>query len=130
VFGKNRVRNIKIISFKNIERAWVEGTTVQFENIKDNASICIQANTHSLTVLPDGTYKLRNGPFMRRFLDGYFPMHVSLDLKYGQTDLVLTSFSPHVQKGFSVEQRDGEIKIDTVFEGRLNTEFHFKTKNL
>ena len=128
VFEKNRVRNIQIMSFENIERAWVEGATVQFENVKEKATICIQANTHSLKHLADGTYTLRNGPFMRRFLDGYFPLHVSLDLNYAQTDLELTSYSPAVQKGFTVEKSDGAIKIDTVFEGRLHTEFGFKTK--
>ncbi|MGD8782977.1 MAG: alpha/beta hydrolase [Thioalkalispiraceae bacterium] len=130
VFSKSRVKNIQIVSYQNIEKAWVEDASVQFENVKDEATICIQANTRSLMQLPDGSYKLRNGPFMRRFLDGYFPLHVSLDLNYGQTDLVLTSFSPTIQEGFDVKQREGKISIDTVFEGRLHTEFHFKTKEL
>jgi len=130
VFEKNRVRNIKIISYVNIEKAWVEGSTVQFENVKENAKLCIQANTLSLKLLDNGTYSLRNGPFMRRFLDGYFPLHVSFDLNYAQTDLELTSFTPNSQKGFEVKQGAGEIKIDTVFEGRLHTEFYFRTKNL
>jgi len=130
VFKKNRVRNITILSYQNIERVWVEGATVQFENVKNNATICIRANTHSLKQLKDGTYSLRNGPFMRRFLDGYFPLHVSLDLNYARTNLELTSYSPISQKGFAVEQGDGKVKIDTTFEGRLHTEFHFRTKKL
>lgn len=130
VFAKNRVRNIKIVSYNNIEKAWVEGATVQFENVKSNATICIQADTHSLQHLENGTYSLRNGPFMRRFLDGYFPLHVSLDLNYAQTDLELTSFTPMSQKGFEVRQSKGTVSIDTIFEGRLHTEFHFKTKKL
>ncbi len=130
VFAKNRVRNIKIISYKNIERAWVEGASVQFENVKSNATLCIQANTHSLKHLENGTYSLRNGPFMRRFLDGYFPMHVSFGLHYAQTNLELTSFTPARQKGFEVKLAEGQIKIDTLFEGRLFTEFHFKPKSL
>lgn len=130
VFKKNRVRNIKIISYKNIGKAWVEGASVQFENVKSNATLCIQANTHSLKHLENGTYSLRNGPFMRRFLDGYFPMHVSFDVNYAQTNLELTGFTPARQKGFEVKQAEGQIKIDTLFEGRLLTEFHFKPKNL
>ena len=130
VFKKNRVRNIKIISSENIEKAWVEGASVQFENVKENAKLCIQANTHSLKLLDNGTYSLRNGPFMRRFLDGYFPLHVSFELNYAQTDLELTSFTPESQKGFEVKQGTGEIKINTVFEGKLHTEFHFRTKKL
>jgi len=130
VFGKNRARNIKIVSYDNIEKAWVEGSTVQFENVKSNATLCIQADTHSLQHLDNGTYSLRNGPYMRRFLDGYFPLHVSLDLNFTQTNLELTSFTPMSQKGFEVKQSKGAVTIDTVFEGRLHTEFHFKTKKL
>jgi len=130
IFGKNRVRNIKIVSYNNIEKAWVEGTTVQFENVKSNAILCIQADTHSLQHLENGTYSLRNGPFMRRFLDGYYPLHVSFDLDYAQTNLELTNFTPMSQKGFEVKQSLGTVTIDTIFEGRLHTEFHFKTKKL
>lgn len=130
LFKESRVRNITIVSYKNIEKAWIEGATVQFENVRNNATICIQANTRSLKQLDDGTYSLRNGPYMRRFLDGYFPLRVSLDLNYAQTNLELTSFSPTRQKGFAVEQSNGKIKINTIFEGRLHTEFHFRTKNL
>ena len=130
LFDKNRVRDIQIVSYRNIEKAWVEGPSVQFENVSDDAHLCIRANTRSLIQHENGTYSLRNGPFMRRFLDGYFPLHVSLELHYAQTDLVLTGYSPDNQLGFSVLQGDGEVKVDTVFEGRLHTEFRFKTKKL
>jgi hypothetical protein len=130
LFDKNRVRNISIVAYKNIEKAWVEGASVQFENVGEDAQLCIQANTRSLKQLANGTYSLRNGPFMRRFLDGYFPLHVSMELHYAQTNLELTGFSPVNQQGFSVTQGKGEIKVDTVFEGRLHTEFHFRSKKL
>lgn len=130
LFDKNRVRNITIVSYKNIGKAWVEGASVQFENVREDAHLCIRANTRSLKQLANGTYSLRNGPFMRRFLDGYFPLHVSMDLNYSQTNLELTSFRPVIQQGFSVTQGKGEVKVDTIFEGRLHTEFHFRTKKL
>ncbi len=130
LFKAGKVKNIKVISSENIEKTWVEGASVQMENIKANAELCVQANTRSLKHHSDGTYSLRNGPFMRRFLDGYFPLHVSLDLNYAQTDLELIDISPITQNGFDVEKRDGSVKIDTIFEGRLHTEFHFKHKSL
>jgi hypothetical protein len=53
-----------------------------------------------------------------------------MELHYAQTNLELTGFSPVNQQGFSVTQGKGEIKVDTVFEGRLHTEFHFRSKKL
>ena len=130
LFKAGKVKNIKVVLSENIEKAWVEGASVQMENIKADAVLCVQANTRSLKQLKDGTYSLRNGPFMRRFLDGYFPLHVSLDLNYTQTNLELIDIQPVTQSGFEVKKMDGIVKIDTFFEGRLLTEFHFKQKSL
>ena len=130
LFKAERVKNIKILSTHHIEKAWVEGASVQMENIGAAATICLQANTRSLEREADGTYRLHNGPFMRRFLDGYFPLRVSLDLNYEQTNLELTDFQPMVQAGFAVTRSEGKLHLDTVFEGKLRTEFHFRIKRL
>jgi len=130
LFKAGRVRDIKITKAENIDKAWVEDTSVQMTNIHDNAQLCLQAYSHSLRKNPDGTFSLRNGPFMRRFFDGYFPIRVSLDLNFSQTNLELTGFTPHNQNGFHVENNNGMIHIDTVFEGKLQTEFLFRTKKL
>ena len=130
VFKEGRVKDIKITQKKNIDKAWVEKASVQMEDIKDDAVLCIQANSHSLVHNVDGTFSLRNGPFMRRFLDGYYPIRVSLDLNFSQTNLELTNFAPQNQHGFQVVQNSGKVHIDTVFEGKLQTEFHFKAKKL
>ena len=100
------------------------------EDISENAVLCIQAYSHSLIQNSDGSFSLRNGPFMRRFLDGYFPIRVSLDLNFSQTNLVLTSFTPKIQSGFQLVQDPGRVHVDTVFEGKLLTEFHFKLQKL
>lgn len=130
LFKAGRVRDIKITKAINIDKAWVEDTSVQMENIKADAQLCLQAYSHSLVKNADGTFSLRNGPFMRRFFDGYFPIRVSLELNFSQTNLELTSFTPNNQNGFHVENNNGMIHIDTVFEGKLQTEFKFKSKKL
>ena len=130
LFKTGRVKNLKITQQKNIDKAWVEEASVQMEDIKENAVLCIQANSHSLLQNVDGTFSLHNGPFMRRFLDGYYPIRVSLDLNFSQTKLELTGITPHVQNGFQVVEDSGKIHIDTVFEGKLQTEFRFRIKKL
>lgn len=130
VFKKERVRNLKVVESKNIGRAWVEGPTVQMTDIGPNATICLQARTRALYIKNDGSYCLRNGPFMRRFLDGYFPIRVSMDVYYQGTGLKLVNTSPVEQKGFSIWQKPEQLGFDTIFEGRLKTEFSFEVETL
>lgn len=131
LFKAGRVKNLRITRQENIRKAWVEATSVQMEDISDNAVLCLQAESHSLIKNPDGTFSLRNGPYMRRFLDGYYPIRVSLDLNFTQTSLELLDVTPPSQTGFEVVQHDkGLVHVDTVFEGKLQTEFHFRSKEL
>lgn len=130
VFAKNRIRDIKVMSFRNMDKAWVEGPSVQMVNIKANAKLCMQAWTRALFINDDGTYSLRNGPFMRRFLDGYFPLRVSMDISYAGTGLKPTQVSPDEQKGFEVWRKKDRIGFDAIFEGKLRTEFSFEVETL
>ena len=126
LFKAQRVRDLEVIEASNMERAWVEGPSVQMTRIRANARLCLKARTRALERTADGIYVLRNGPFMRRFLDGYFPLRVSMDIFYGQSGLELIDFSPPAQHGFEVRQQSGELHFDAVFEGRLVTEFRFR----
>ena len=74
----------------------------------------------------DGTFSLYNGPFMRRFLDGYYPIRVSMEISFAGTDLQPVQFKPAEQRGFAVWRKDGRIGFDAVFEGMLRTEFSFE----
>jgi hypothetical protein len=124
-FRKKKVKQIRIVSRKNIEQAWVEDNTVQLRNVNDKAELCIEALTHALVANEDGSYSLRNGPFMRRFLDGYYPMHVSMHISYTGTGLQLASVSPESQQGFTIWQNPEQIGYEAWFEGRLKTELLF-----
>ena len=74
VYNKGRVRNIRVTSSQNIGSVRIEGHTVQMEDIGANSEICISADKRAL-LYENGQYHLKLGPFMRRFLDGYYPMH-------------------------------------------------------
>ena len=77
----------------------------------------------------DGKYFLVNGPFQRRFLDSYFPMHVSLTVKYPHRQLRFIKIHPARQPGFSVNVSGNKIDIDTWFEGKLVIGVEFEDKN-
>jgi len=130
VFAKGRVRDIRLVSFRNMGKAWVDGPTVQMADIKANARLCMQAWARALFINDDGSYSLRNGPFMRRFLDGYFPLRVSMVIDYAGTGLKPTEVSPARQKGFDIWRKKDRIGFDAVFEGKLRTKFNFEVDTL
>ncbi|MDH5408768.1 MAG: hypothetical protein OEY00_09170 [Gammaproteobacteria bacterium] len=126
MFNKDKVRDIQITEYKNISKAWVEGSSVQMQQIKANAKLCLKARSRALIDDDNGKYHLRSGPYMRKFLDGYYPIRLSMDIKYQDTGLKLVSVSPEQQKGFKVWKKPGNFGFDAIFEGRLTTEFGFK----
>jgi len=82
VYNGECIRRLRISSFKDIRKACVEDHTVQLRDIGHGARLCIEAETLALQAQGEGLYTLSNGPYMRRFLDGYYPMHVTMDVDY------------------------------------------------
>lgn len=121
VYHRGRVRELSIESSKNIDRAWVEGHSVQLRDIQPDAWLCVRVSSKALTVNGDGTYTLNHGPFMRRFLDGYYPLHVTIEIDLPSDCLHFQGITPPQQEGFKVQQMPNRIFIDTWFEGRLQT---------
>lgn len=125
VYRAERIRNLHITRAENMQAAWVEGHTVQLTHIKADAELCIQAQSRTLWHQPDGSYLLRNGPFMRNYLDGYYPMRVTLKVEYPTELLAFDSMQPEPQVGLNLEQAAQALNINTLFEGRLLTQLRF-----
>ena len=62
---------------------------------------------------------------MRRFLDGYYPMRVSMRVEYPLHMLRYVNMKP---EGIThrVDNSSGRLEIEARFEGRLNTEINFE----
>lgn len=127
VFNPERVRKLVIRDIRNVGKAWVEGASIQLQDIQRNALICLSAETRSLESQGAGIYTLRSGPFMRRFLDGYYPMHVTFEVDYPD-DITLVDASPGDQPGLKLTRDERHIVLDAWFEGRLTTRFQFSDK--
>ena len=125
VYNKDKIRYLRITQQKNIGDAHVEDNTVQLTDVNSNARLCVEAESHALIAQKDGTFILQNGPFMRKFLDGYFPMRVSIDIKL-PANLSLIAIEPAEQKGFRVIKGKQSLHLDAWFEGRLVTRIRFK----
>jgi hypothetical protein len=121
LYNGANTEDLEIESHSNIEETWVEGASVQLRRISTDAELCVRARSRMLQVLDDGSFLLENGPFMRRFLDGYHPMRVTVTVDWGNLDLALDDTQPLAQPGFEIVESEQGIRIDTVFEGRLKT---------
>lgn len=126
VFREDRVHDLKVLSYSGIEKAWVEGASVQLRGIGDSAKICLEVQSKVLYKQPDGTFHIANGPFMRRFLDGYYPMRVSMEVIVHSKKLRFMDITPAKQQGFKVSIAPKLVSFDAWFEGRLNTLLRFK----
>ena len=125
VFRPERTRGLRILSNRNIGAVRVEGASVQLKDIRKGAELCLELESRALTALPGRGWSLRNGPYMRRFLDGYYPMRVKIRIRYPADLLEAGEFSPRSQPGLTVRRRPGDIEVDSWFEGRLNTRLDF-----
>lgn len=122
LFHEDKIRNLRIEHAKKIGRAWVEGASIQLTDIGEGSSLCLVADSQALIALGGGRFQVTNGPFMRRFLDGYYPMRVSERLVFADSGLRFAGIDPVVQPGFEVEIRADSVRFDAWFEGRLLTE--------
>lgn len=125
VYRQGRVRNLEVVRTSHIGRAWVEGSSVQLQDVQHGAVLCIRAQTQALSRNDETSYNLSNGPYMRKFLDGYYPMRVSLRIRLETDRLRFVESIPEEQPGFRLWRQGREIGYDAVFEGVLNTVLRF-----
>lgn len=118
------IQGLKVISSRNIASTRVVGQTIELTDIRRDARLCIQARVNLLRA-HDDSYSLRTGPYHRKFLDGYYPFHVTLTVRYPGDILELDSIDPEAQTGFNISTQLGHLKIDSWFQGRLTIEISF-----
>ncbi len=113
------LRNLRVTSSSGMKRAWVKDNSVQMEQVEAWGEVCIRAEVQVLKSDAEGGYTLQSGPFHRRFLDGYYPVHLDYRIRWPAGLLQLESVEPEMQQGFPIRVRPGELAIDTLFEGKL-----------
>lgn len=124
VYRYKFMQNLTIHSTKNIGKAQVVDQSVQLEDIQRNARLCITAEIRNFYQNEDKTFSLVNGPYHRKFLDGYYPYHLTYVIRY-TSQLRFVASNPTDQSGFRVTLKPQHIELDSWFEGMLNTEFNF-----
>ena len=125
VYRYKNIKQLKISSFDNIGEAKVDGQTIQLEDVSSSAYICLQAEVQILEKTSQDSFVLSNGPYYRKFLDGYYPYHVTVSISYPAEKLNYTRITPAPQPLFEVIQQPGRLLVDTWFEGVLLIDIKF-----
>lgn len=113
------VRDLRVVSTRHIGGARVEDQTVQLDDVADGAEVCVRAAVQVLKATASGGFEIRSGPFYRRFLDGYYPVHLDYRLVYPPDLLHLEGLDPGAAQGFAVAGEPGEVHLSGWFEGKL-----------
>jgi hypothetical protein len=125
VYHPDRVRKLTVVSAEGVAEVRVEGPSVQLAAVGPGARLCVSAETRALHDNGDATWTLVNGPFMRRFLDGYYPLGVSLQVELPPGRLSFLGIEPPEQPGFEVGVSRERVRVEALFEGRLSTRIVF-----
>ncbi len=126
VYQYKFMRNLIIISSTHIDRAWVEGKSVQLYNVQEDAELCIHAQVRILYQNPDRSFTLISGPYYLKFLDGYYPLHISFSVTYPNYQLRFTGMEPANPIDLLPLLHAGKVSIDTFFEGQLTIKMNFQ----
>ena len=129
VYNYRQMRDLKVVHHQGIGKAKVVDQSVQLEDVSEQASVCVQAEVRVFYLNPDGRYSLVNGPYMRKFLDGYYPYYVSFEIHFPGQLLSFEDTLPPAQKGFDVRRSKDRLEISAWFEGKLNTEIRFRPRS-
>lgn len=127
VYAYREMEDLEVTRAQNIERHRVEPRAIRIEGVGQGAQLCLQARVRILRRLSATAFGLRQGPYHRRFLDGYYPYHLSLAVSYPRDAIRLARIEPAPQPGFElVETADG-IAIESWFEGEMRVDMEFAT---
>ena len=93
------------------------------------ARVCISGESKSLEKTKEG-YVLKRGPYMRKFLDGYYPMALKETLNWSKTSLTLQTNTMQSQLGQSYQYaiQAKTLTAEYWFEGRLSPRYQFKSE--
>lgn len=125
VYGYKQMRGLIITKVRGIGQAWVEGQSVQLKEVTLTAELCVQLEARILHKRDSGGWVLRNGPYQRRFLDSYFPLHLTLRINFPEELLQYIGSQPKETEGLGVVAETDSVVFDAWFEGQLVLEIYF-----
>ena len=129
VYGVKRTQNLKVISSQRIGHIETAEDHITLTDIQKNAQICISGKTKVLNQLSPNHYKMLRGPYMRRFLDGFYPMQVTETIRWQGVPIKLNDLTTHSALGYDFKVSDTELIANYWFEGLLKPFYEFSLRS-
>lgn len=120
------LRDLRVTEQQGIAEHWVDGQSVQLRGVAAAARVCVAAQARILHSEGDGVYRLCSGPYHRRFLDGFFPLQLTLQIHYPTGMLELFDSDPAVQPGLNIATTADGLHVNARFIGKLMLHFRFR----
>jgi len=125
-YNPKHTRNLKVISHQDMDQATTRKDAVVLMNVRRGAQVCIQGESQTLKSLDNG-FSLQRGPYMRKFLDGYYPMIVEESIELNQLKAELTKHTPIYPEAKKMKVQKSFYEFTYQFEGQLKPYYEFKT---
>jgi len=133
VYNAQTISNLQVQSSTHIGSYTTERDKIELKNIAQGAEICISGTTNLLSYdSQTQQWLLVRGPYMRKFLDGYYPMHLQEQIDLSATNLSLVDIRIEGNSTYQpTRQETGHsskahlITLNYFFEGRLKPTYHF-----
>lgn len=126
VYSFRQMRGLRVTEVRDIGRARIEGQSVQLKDVGKGARLCVELEARLFAQQSDGRYLLRYGPFQRRFLDSYFPLHIAIEMHYPAAGLTLEEIAPTPAEGYILKKGEGYLALEAWFRGKLTIELRFR----
>lgn len=123
-YNAKHTRNLTILSYQDIDQAKALNDTVVLMNVKRGAQVCIQGESQTLKPLDNG-FSLQRGPYMRKFLDGYYPMIVEESIELNLINARLIKQDPINPRKLKKEPESNLYHFNYAFEGQLRPYYEF-----
>ena len=127
VYRYAEMRGLLLRESAGIAQLHVHASSVALEAVERGAHLCVALQARILRPRSDGVSGvfLANGPFHRQFLDGYYPLQVTLEIDYHAAGLALERVQPTPRPGLAMHNEAGRLSLEALFEGRLTFEVYW-----
>lgn len=151
VYNPETTQQLKVLSSQKIQKVIAHAASIELKNVEKGAEVCVAGKVKTFRFdQQNQAWVLLRGPYMRKFLDGYYPMHVQETIQWPQapikwkktevfdksqnqfvkifSDRLLTknpAETPHPQ----MQKSPQKIQGDYWFEGKLKINYLFISKN-
>ncbi len=148
VYNPQTTQELEVLSSKKIQTVTAHAAKIELKNVDKGAEVCVAGKVKTFHFNEQNQqWNLQRGPYMRKFLDGYYPMHVQetiqwpdIAIKWHATEIFDESqnqfvevFSdsllqknsaktPHPQ----MQKSHNAMNIDYWFEGKLKINYLFQ----